>query len=252
MNVSEIAISARVDAETVCSSLTEENSILPMHVKYEPPNPLNCSYRLSLMKSSTEPSSLGPSRKRVRGSHYSLFEIQNLLEVIGGTNPRSDKEWDTVRRLHLLYSNQERSARSLKKKFKQVNPTCNVSEPCQLSSSKKVKSHSSSSSSKDKKLFLPKLMDVFRSRSCVEKMVQFDFSSLHRVPRLHSLQITPVPNPLSTTVAVNDQVKSDSRVVEKHHVPSVISIPSSPESAAIELADDDISELGLDDSPTVI
>jgi hypothetical protein len=70
--------------------------------------------------------------------------------------------------------------------------------------------------------------------------------TLHRVPRMYSLAINPVPNPLLAPTTSSEQ-KHREGILE---VPNVISIPSSPESGIIDPnQDDNISELGLDDRP---
>lgn len=218
----------------------------------ELPNPLRCFYpsnhhsdgfqskKPSPIKNPEHLMSINLSRKRGRGSHYSHFELKTLLDVIGSTRPRSDKEWDAVRRLHSLYSNQERSTRSLKKKFHQIKT--NVEDP----------SHGAFSNSiqpTDSQLLLRSLVssqlltDFARQRSA-DRFVSTNFT-LHRVPRMYSLAVSPVPNPLSTTT-FSEQIPGN--VVSE--VPNVISIPSTPESGIIDTSqDDDISELGLDDQP---
>jgi hypothetical protein len=85
------------------------------------------------------------------------------------------------------------------------------------------------------------LTDFARQRSA-DRLVSANFT-LHRVPRMYSLAVSPVPNPLSTTT-FSEHIPTD--VVSE--VPNVISIPASPESGIIDTTqDDDISELDLDE-----
>jgi hypothetical protein len=249
MNLSEIVISEEDDSRNSCSSLRNINVLFDRN---ELPNPLRCFYP-SIHHSdgyqSKEPSpiknpehvmSSNLSRKRGRGSDYSHLELKSLLDVIGSTRPRSDKEWDAVRRLHSLYSNQERSTRSLKKKFHQIKT--NMEDPSHAASSHSIQPADSHLLLRS--LVSSQLLTGFARQRSAERLVSTSFT-LHRVPRMYSLAVSPVPNPLST-ITYSEQIPRD--VVSE--VPNVISIPASPESGIIDTTeDDDISELGLDDKP---
>jgi hypothetical protein len=244
MIISKILISDDDASGKSCSSLS--NSGIPLNRK-ELPNPLlrSCSSSQSNIILPEKPSPINYSqpnhqrntslpRKRRRSSKYSDFEVKSLLDVIGGTTPRSDKEWDTVRRLHLLYSNQERSTRSLKKKIhnlKAITDPLNAASNCVAGSQLLMKSLVSSQ-------LLP---DFTRTTSAND--LRSANLTLHRVPRMYSLTINPVPNPLLTTASVSERAPGDG----PSEVPNVISIPASPESGIVDLQDDDISELDLDD-----
>lgn len=248
MNICETVISEEDVPGNDCTSLNNSGKFFD---KNELPDPLRSSYpsnHHSVSINSEKPSpdkysqyqvNSSLSRKRRKTSKYSHFEVKALLDVIGGTKPRSDKEWDTVRRLHLLYSNQDRSTRSLKKKFQQiktmidpVDAAFNCFQP--TGSQLLMKTLVSSQLLPD----VTKTTSVYRSIN--------PGLTLHRVPRMYSLAINPVPNPLLAPTTSSEQIDRDG-ILE---VPNVISIPSSPESGIIDPnQDDNISELGLDDRP---